>query len=424
MDKKAAVYPTHADIVIIGGGFIGASVAYWLKNRAGEGLSVVVFEKDPSYRNVHTNVTLGTIIQHYSLPENMHLSKFGAEFLRNAKQHLGSNVDVEYCPHGHLVLASKDYADKLEENVAIQRENGIKNELLTVEDIQERYPWISTNDVHLGCIGIESEGNFNAWALLQGLINKSQDMGTIYVNAEVIGFELEQQRDMLMEGIAPGSYKRINRVLYKTPDGEEHAIKFAACILSAGHESANIAKLAQIGNGDGLLKIPLPIEAREHKVYSIEDSAHKTGIHTPLVTDTSGLWIRRNGLESDLLCGHVPLLTTDIKDSLGEEYLQKLILPALINRVPNCKDAKVVGLTTELFDYNTYDDTGVLGPHPYHNNLFLAAGFGKHGCAHAPGLGRAIAELIIDSHFTTIDLTRFTFDRILTDKPMVEFNIY
>lgn len=46
--KKRAVYPEHADVVIIGGGFIGSSVGYWLKTRAGSGLSVVILEKDLS----------------------------------------------------------------------------------------------------------------------------------------------------------------------------------------------------------------------------------------------------------------------------------------------------------------------------------------------------------------------------------------
>ncbi|XP_049888086.1 FAD-dependent oxidoreductase domain-containing protein 1-like [Pectinophora gossypiella] len=424
LNKKPTIYPEHADVVVIGGGFIGSAVAYWLKQRTGEGLSVVVFEKDPSYNNIQSNVSLGTITQHYSLPENMYLAQYGAEFLRNAKQNLGNNVDIKYCPHGHLVLASEKYAGQLEENVNIQKEYGVKSQLLTVADIKKRYPWINTQDVKLGCISTESEGTFDAWVFLQGLINKSQELGANYVKAEVIGFELEQQRDVLMEGIAPGSFKKINRVIYRSPDNEEHAVKFAACILAAGPESGEIAKFAKIGTGGGLLKIPLPIKARENKVYSFENCVKTAGLNTPLLTDTSGLWLRRNGLDSNLLCGHVPLLTSDVKDHMGEEFLNKIILPSLINRIPDCKDVKVKEFTKEVFDYNTYDDSGILGPHPYHNNLFIATGFGKQGCSHAPGLGRAIAELIIDSHFNSIDLTRLTFDRLLTDQPMIEFNIY
>lgn len=47
LNKKEVVYPEHADVVIIGGGFIGTAVAYWLKVKAGEGLAVVVIENDP-----------------------------------------------------------------------------------------------------------------------------------------------------------------------------------------------------------------------------------------------------------------------------------------------------------------------------------------------------------------------------------------
>lgn len=55
-------------------------------------------------------------------------------------------------------------------------------------------------------------------------------------------------------------------------------------------------------------------------------------------------------------------------------------------------------------------------------NIILSLFFS--GCVHAAGIGRAIAELIIDSNFMTIDLTRLTFDRMLTGNPMIEFNVY
>ncbi|CAH2988631.1 unnamed protein product [Chilo suppressalis] len=275
-----------------------------------------------------------------------------------------------------------------------------------------------------GCTGIESEGTFNSLELLKGLVNKAQALGSVYINAEVVGFELEKQRDVLMEGVLPGSFERINKVIYKTPDNEEHSIKFAACVLAAGDNSGNIAQLAKIGTCEGLLSIPLPIEKREYNVYSIKDKAKDMGLKVPIVTDTSGLWLQRNGLDSNLLCGHVPLVTEETKDLSGEEYYANVIKPPLINRIQNCENAEVTLLTMEKQDINTFDYSGIIGPHPYHNNLYIATGFGKQGCLHAPGIGRAIAELIVDSQYSKIDLSRLCFDRILMNEPLVEFNIY
>lgn len=102
------------------------------------------------FKSVQKNLSLGTITQHYSLPENVLLAQFGAEFLRNCSQHLYEKLDLQYCPHGHLVLASEKYAEKLEHNVQIQRELGVKNELLTIEDIKSRFPYLNTEDISIG----------------------------------------------------------------------------------------------------------------------------------------------------------------------------------------------------------------------------------------------------------------------------------
>lgn len=103
---------------------------------------------------------------------------------------------------------------------------------------------------------------FDSCALLQGLVQKSQQLGANYVHGEVIGFDTEYQRDVLMEGVKPMSFQKIERIIYRTEDGVEHAIKFAICVLTAGTESPNIAKLAAIGNGDGLLSLPLPVDKK------------------------------------------------------------------------------------------------------------------------------------------------------------------
>lgn len=114
----------------------------------------------------------------------------------------------------------------------------------------------------LGCVSTECEGTFNPEAFLKGLVLKNSDLGVKYVDAEVIGFDMEQQRDVLMEGVTPGGFRKISKVTYRTKDNEEYEIKFAICILAAGGCSGEVAKSAQIGVGDGLLKIPLPIQHR------------------------------------------------------------------------------------------------------------------------------------------------------------------
>ncbi|KAG6446280.1 FAD-dependent oxidoreductase domain-containing protein 1 [Manduca sexta] len=418
--EEEIVYPEHADIVIIGGGLIGVSTAYWLNTRAGEGISVVVLEKDFSYSEMQKKFKYGTLTQHFSLPENILLSQHSAEFLRNIKQNVNNNVDIQYFPTGSLVLASEQYADKLEHNVAIQKEHGLRNELLSPNELKSKFPWLNVSDVKLGCMGVESEGIYNSWELLKGLIHKTKELGTTYVNAEVVGFEMEKQRDVLMEGIPPGSFERIIRVIYKTPNNEEHKIKFSGCILAGGAYSSDIAKLAKVGTGDGMLAIPLPIDKREHGSYIIKGKAAETGLSTPLVNDSSGFWLRRNGLDNNLLCGQLPSINPEHQNEIDIDTIKC----SLQNRFSNYENCEIQQHITETYDCNVYDDSGILGPHPYHNNLYIATGFGKYGCQHAPGIGRAIAELIIDSQFTTIDLTRLGFDRLLVDEPVIEFNVY
>lgn len=75
------------------------------------------------------------------------------------------------------------------------------------------------------------------------------------------------------------------------------------------------------------------------------------------------------------------------------------------------------------YDYNTFDENGIIGPHPYYHNLYIATGFSGHGIQQAPAVGRAVAEMIIDGGYQTIDLSRLGFDRLLLEKPMYEVNI-
>lgn len=225
-------FQTHCDILVIGGGGIGSSIAYWLKKRAREGLNVVVLEKDPTYKECSTALSVGGLRQQFSLPENIQMSLYGADFIRRAKEHLGNDVDVNFQPFGYLMLATEEGAQTLKENSRLQNELGARNVILTAKKLKEQFPWLNTDGIELGCHGLEKEGWFDPWALLTGLKNKSLEYGAHYLHGEAVGFEYKHQPDMVVEGFELGQYQSLDRVLAKLPNGEIHPIKFAICIIA------------------------------------------------------------------------------------------------------------------------------------------------------------------------------------------------
>lgn len=80
-------------------------------------------------------------------------------------------------------------------------------------------------------------------------------------------------------------------------------------------------------------------------------------------------------------------------------------------------------LLSVFVDYNHWDQNGIISRHPVLTNTYFACGFSGHGIQQGPGVGRALAELILDGRFTTIDLTRFGYQRILDGEKVLERNI-
>ena len=94
-------------------------------------------------------LSVGGLRQQFSLPENIQMSLFGADFIRNAKENLG-DVNLNFTPHGYLILASEEGAQTLQRNSKLQNELGARNELLSAERLRAKFPWINTEGVVLG----------------------------------------------------------------------------------------------------------------------------------------------------------------------------------------------------------------------------------------------------------------------------------
>ncbi|EFA03961.2 FAD-dependent oxidoreductase domain-containing protein 1 [Tribolium castaneum] len=422
LEKQRALmglFPRHADVLIIGGGAIGSSIAYWLKEKTSrEGIRVIVIEKDMTYSKCTTVLSPGALHQHFALPENIQMSLFGAEFLRTIKKRFGNGVQVNFNPQGHLVLADEAGAQHLVDNSVIEREFGVINELLSKEQLKNKFPWMNVEDVELGCLGLEKQGWFDPWALLSVMRYGATDLGAQYVEGEVVDFLFKDKQEYIGEGMEDASYEAVQEAVIKLPDGQHKTMEFAFCIIAAGTETLELSQLARIGTGSGMLSIPLPIEKRKRFVYKFDCPESPPGINTPMTVDPSGLYFRRHGLGGSFLCG---VSLPEKCDDSPEGFFNHQISPVLQNRVPKFSDIKLRNSWCGIYENNYFDDSGIIGPHPYYHNLYIATGFSAYGIQQAPAIGRAVAELILDGDFKTIDLTRFGFDRLIVDKPMYEY---
>ncbi|XP_075211393.1 FAD-dependent oxidoreductase domain-containing protein 1-like isoform X2 [Lycorma delicatula] len=428
---KKKIFPSYCDILVIGGGAIGSSISYWLKQRALDGLRVVVVDKDSTYQQSSTTLSVGGLRQQFSLKENIEMSLFGAHFLRNISDYLSVTGEdppnVCFSPHGYLFLASEAGVEILEENVTLQASLGAKSELLSADNLKKKFPWINTKGVVLGCHGVENEGWFDPWSLLQAFKNKSISLGTEYVEGEVIGFEYNILPASVSTEVDDDYHDSdvLRSVLIKCPDGVTRSISFAICILAGGPQSGHIAKLAGIGVGKKSRETPLPVEPRKRYVYCFH-CPDGPGLNTPLTIDPTGTYFRREGLCGNYICGRSPEKheEPDVSNlEVDDEFFNEKLWPVLADRVPAFENLKVVSSWAGFYDYNYYDQNVIIGKHPYCWNLYFCTGCSGHGIQQAPALGRAVMELIVNGRYSTIDLSNLSFNRLIDNKPMLERNI-
>ncbi|KAM9299097.1 FAD-dependent oxidoreductase domain-containing protein 1 [Gastrophryne carolinensis] len=427
--------PEHADIVIIGGGVMGWSIAYWLMARKkrwqGTGYSVLVVEKDPTYSRASTVLSAGGIRQQFSRPENIQMSLFGAHFLRNINEYLGvvgeDAIDVQFNPSGYLFLASEKGAEVLQENHKIQREQGAKVMLLSPEMLKKKFPWINTQEVALASYGLENEGWFDPWMLLNALRRKALSLGAVVSHGEVTGFETVAQELVTAQG-DPIYMKTIKQAIVTVPGSLEcQPVDCAAVINAAGAWSSQVASLAGVGAGhpDSIEGIKLPIEPRKRYIYMF-NSPGGPGLDCPLLIDSSGVYFRREGLGGNYIGGLSPPEEEEPDTStldVDHDYFSEKVWPLLAHRIPAFESLKVKSSWAGFYDYNTFDQNGVIGTHPLVQNMYLACGFSGHGLQQAAAVGRAVAELINDGSFQTLDLTAFGFQRFVINRPILERNI-
>ncbi len=384
------------DVVIIGGGAMGSSTAFFLKHELGFPGRVAVIERDPSFKTASTSLSTSGIRLQFSLPENIRLSAFGVAFLKSLQGRFG--FDASFKEHGYLVLGSPEGRGVAESNVAIQNREGAKTMLLEPDALAERFPWLNLDGVAIGSYGPEREGWFDVVGVHGLYRQKAKEKGATLLTGDVVAIGRDGDR-LTSVTLASGE-----------------TIKAGIVVLAAGPRAGRVAKL---------MDVELPVEGRKRTAFVIH--CRNAPASMPLLTDTTGVWLRPEGQYH--LCGWSPPEEDDPAadpDDFEPVYSQfdEICWPAIANRIRAFEETKLVRAYAGHYDHHVLDRNCVIGRHPGIGNLYFINGFSGHGVQQSPGAGRALAELIHFGEYQSIDLSIFGYERIRLNKPVPETNIY
>ncbi len=385
------------DVAIVGGAAIGAAVAYFLKAVEGFPGSVALIERDPTFATAATTLSAASIRQQFSTPENIRLSRFGLDFLREMPARFGPNANPALREGGYLILARPEGRAILEENHRMQKAEGAPVALLNSDALAARFPWLALDGLAAGSLGLSGEGWFDAHTLLRTLRSAAREAGATLLTGEVVAVETARGK---VTGIA-------------LADGTQ--IRCDLLVNAAGPSAGKVAALA--GR-------PLPVEPRKRSVFVLDapDAPHDM----PLLADPSGFWTRPEG--AGFIAGYSPPdadeAAADPDDfSPDHAIFEDILWPALAGRIPAFERLKVTGAWAGHYDYNALDQNAVIGPDPELPNFLYANGFSGHGLQQAPGVGRALAELIARGRYRSLDLSVFGYERIASGRPLFEKNV-
>ena len=183
----------RANIVIVGGAIVGSSVATFLALRPDWRGRIVVVERDLTYRTSSTTLSAASIRLQFSTPLNIEISRFGIGLIKDLDRWLGVDgappPEIDFVEGGYLFLATEAGLPVLRHNHAVQREHDVQVALLDAAELQARFPWMRTDDLAGGSLGLADEGWFDAYALLQVFRRKARSLGVEYVAGEVAAIE-------------------------------------------------------------------------------------------------------------------------------------------------------------------------------------------------------------------------------------------
>lgn len=383
----------HFDLLIIGGGVMGSSIAYHLASDGFQG-RIAVFERDPTYEKASTVLSVGGIRRQFSTEVNIRICQYSLSFFKEFGERMeveGERPEIDFKPRGYLFLGNERNWPLLVKHQAFQKSLGVDTQLLDVEDTLRIIPDLLTEDL-VGSSFSPGDGYMDPHSVLQGFVRKAKHLGVEYIHQEVV--EILQKGDRI-EGV-------------KTRDGTTY---FSSSIVNAAGPYAG-----EVGRMAG---VDIPVVPVRRMVYLVKPP-RLFDYDLPLTIDPSGAYfLHETGRQ--ILTGKSRLEEPPgVNFTWDRQYFNEIIWPLIAHRVPLFDQLKLVSGWAGLYEINKWDYNGIIGRHPAISNFFMAVGFSGHGFQQAPAVGKALSELIRLGHYQTVDVSSLSYERILRGKKVLE----
>lgn len=378
------------DVVIIGGGCMGASVAYHLAMRGVT--DVMLLERETQLGTGSTGRNAGGVRHQFSSEANILLSIESIRVLERFKDEIGYDVDLHQ--DGYLfLLATPEHVAAFERNVQRQRRLGVQVDWLEPRDVERLAPGMALDGV-LAATFCARDGVADPNGVTMGFARAAQRHGVEIVrDTEVVGIDVEH-------GAVTAVRTRRDTIATRT------------IVNAAGPYARGIGAMAGID---------IPVHPFRRHIFIARPSASAV-VPTSriLVIDfESTFYFHREG--ANVLFGMGDPDEASSFDVSVRWDLLNLVGPVAARRLPALNDAELVRAWAGLYEM-TPDAMPIIGPASGINGFFMINGFSGHGFQHSPAAGRLLADMIVGRALTQ-DVSSFAWERFSMGATAAEGNV-
>jgi sarcosine oxidase subunit beta len=382
-----------ADVVIIGGGVVGSSIAYHLAEQGCT--NVLIVEREEKQGLGSTSKSMGGVRAQFATPVNIRMSIYSIDVFSRFEEMTGQTAD--YRAHGYLFAATKEsHLKYLRENQEKQRAFGLTNtEMISREDIVKMIPQVRADDI-IGGSYCPTDGFVDPYSVMTGFSKSARDRGVrLWLNAQVTGIDVDKGE---ITGV-------------RTTKGD---VSTSTVVNAAGPWASIVAELA----GQ-----QLPVEPLRRQIVKTQ-RCDFLPVKFPMFIDLStGFHFRREG-EAILMAWSDDDETYGLKTAFTPEFIEKILIRA-VERVPQFADLPVNPRQCWAGMYEVSPDHhAIIGPAPDVKGLYYANGFSGHGVMHSPATGRIVSDQILHGRCEIIDATPLRVERFAEGKLLEETAVF